>query len=412
MNKNYIAITVLWLICISLSTTLTSSTICRNSFYLAAFLALFDLLLKRPHITWQANHSIIVAILVLSISLYLPTILMPSVQLNSIDVNYTEAAKRLLVGAFILFYLQLYSDTLSEKGWFGAYAWLIIGFIYTLFLSIKIQYQGSTSRLEINTVATMVAYIFSLQSLATIFVLLKIKNWSREILVACAIGISIYIIVLTQTRAVILTYPLIVIALLFKEKFFNRRTLIFLFILLCIGAVIKWPNVKAVGERLASSVNEIQSYQENDDNTSLGARISIWKAGITAFKINSWGESADQRNSIAEKYILEHERSNPEALRSIPFHYHNDMLEAASLRGIPGLVVLLLFYLTVTVFTYKKTKTLNIFLLLILPTLLYGSTDTLFIDHRYITTFILLLTFYLCVETSPTHCRSNNKMWS
>lgn len=326
-----------------------------------------------------------------------------------VDKNYAETAKRLFLGGSILFYLSLMPTYLSDRNKKIAYSIIVIGFFYTIAITMKLYKNQGLSRLEVNTVATMVAYIYAIQSLCTIFILMKFKFKFKELIVIITIVLSYYIIILTQTRSVMLTYPLFVITLLFKERFFNIKSFSALFIILLIGFFSNISVIKDGFERIVNSKNEIQRYQNNDDNTSLGARFSMWKAGGSIFTIHNWGVSADERYIQAKEYIIKNENSNPEALRSIAFHFHNDFLDAATLRGILGVVTLLFFYFAITITSYKITKEITIILLLIAPSLLYGLTDTLFIDHRYVTVFILLLPVYLFFNGNESNYSINTK---
>lgn len=404
MNSSRTTVLVLWLSCISLSATLTASTICRNALYLSAFIALIDLFLKRPPLKWNTGFVVVLLTLTLSVSLYISTWLHSSVTFFRIDENYTESAKRLLLGSIITFYLILNRDKISTKGWLGAHLWVAIGFIYTVIIAIKLS--SPDIRLEINTVATMTAYVFIVLSLATMFGALKTSGWIKFLSVISIIAMTSYVLVLTQTRSVLLTYPLLVLALLLKEKFFTKRSLSLFLIIFVTATIFSMPQINKAVERIAHSATEYESYKNNNDNTSLGARFSMWKAGFAAISSKPLGESADQRDIIARNYIINHENSNPEAIRAIKNHYHNDLLEAITLRGWLGFIILLSFYIGTIVASRKFTGTYSTTLLLIAPTVIYGSMDTLFIDHRYVTILVLLLPFYLCSEArkDPTRC--------
>lgn len=396
MKSSKITILVLWLSCISFSATLSASTICRNSLYLAAFIALIDLVIKRTPLKWNAGCVIVLLTFLLSLSICLSTWLYSSVNHFRIDENYFEAAKRLFLGSIITLYLVLHRDKISSKGWLGAYLWITIGFFYTIIVALKMH--TTSSRLEVNTVATMTAYIFTVLSLATTFGALKTHGWIRYISVTGIIAITCYMIILTQTRSVLLTYPFLVLALLYKENFFNKTNSILLLVILISAGVFSLPKINNALERIAHSAAEYEAYQNNNDSTSLGARFSMWKAGFFAISSSPLGESADQRDMVARKYIIDNENANPEAIRSIKNHYHNDLLETATLRGWLGVIALLAFYVGTVVASRRFTGTYSTAILLVAPTVIYGSTDTLLIDHRYVTILVLLLPFYLCSE--------------
>ncbi|WP_292346114.1 hypothetical protein, partial [Mesorhizobium sp.] len=75
--------------------------------------------------------------------------------------------------------------------------------------------------------------------------------------------------------------------------------------------------------RLTDIINEISNYQKGNGDTSLGSRISMWKAGIHTMLQSPGGQSTDVRFANATQYIDSHEGGNPEALRNIAYHLHN-----------------------------------------------------------------------------------------
>ncbi|PVZ83740.1 O-antigen ligase domain-containing protein [Serratia sp. S1B] len=401
---------VLALCCISLSTTLVASTICRNVLYLAFYLSAIDLFIKRPKITRNQFTLIFVTLAVLALTLFFPTIVFKSISYHDVDGHYITSSKRIFFGAVIFIYLSSVRDKLSNKAWIVASSLIIIGFIYNSIIALKLHHQNPGQRLEISTLATAVAYVYAVHSFCAIYILSKLNYKRNYILIALAVSLSFYVILLTQTRSVILSYPIILFLFLFTNKIINVK-FISIFVLLCCSIVaLNLSTIKNSFERVASTTQEVKSYENENKDTSLGARFSLWKGGVSSFKQNPWGQSADQRNIIARDYIIKYENANQEALRCIGSHYHNDFVEMLSLRGIIGITVFILTFLILIIASYKITKSTDIHFLLILPTVTYGLTDTLLIDHRYVTIFILLLPFYLLRPQNLTmkNVTSNN----
>lgn len=386
---------VLALCCISLSTTLVASTICRNALYLAFYLSVIDLIIKRPKITRDQYTLIFVTLVTLALTLFLPTIILKSVNYHDVDGHYVTSAKRILFGAVIFIYLSSVKNKLSSKAWMVASSLIIIGFIYNSIVALKLHHQNPGERLEISTLATAVAYVYAVHSFCAIYILSKLSYKKNYILIALAVSLSFYILLLTQTRSVILSYPIILLFFLFTNKIINLKFISIVIVLCCSVVALNLSTIKNSFERVASTTQEIKSYESDTKDTSLGARFSLWKGGVSSFKQNPWGQSADQRNIIARDYIIKYENANQEALRCIGSHYHNDFVEMLSLRGIIGIAVLVFTLLIIIISSYKITHNTNLHFLLILPTITYGLTDTLLIDHRYVTIFILLLPFYL-----------------
>lgn len=387
---------VLWLSCISLSSALAASTICRNALYLAAMISLVDFFIKKTRLQFNQAILIMMIALLLSISIYLPTVLHSSSTFHDIDMNYRETAKRLFLGVIIGSYLISHRDKISSRGWNGAYFWIFIGFIYTIIVAFKLSVPNM--RLEIKTVATMTAYVFAVLALAATYIALKTKGWVRVTSVLVITFLSIYILLLTQTRSVLLTYPILLLVILIKERFFTKRNSLLFLITLILSTFILPTKFDQAIKRIDRSIIEYKEYQKNNDSTSLGSRFSMWKAGFSTNTISLLGKSADQRDILVRKYIKKYENNNHEALRVIKYHYHNDLLEAGTLRGVIGFAILLLFYFFTISASKKFTGNFNTTLFLITPTILYGSSDSLLIDHRYTTILILLIPFYLCSD--------------
>ncbi|MFK8258806.1 O-antigen ligase family protein [Erwinia sp. AnSW2-5] len=396
MKSSVTTTLVLWLSCISLSSSLAASTICRNSLYLAALISLVDLFVKKTKIKLNPAIIIIITALLLSISMYLPTIIYSSVKFHDIDLNYRETSKRIFLGVIIGFYLISHRDRISSRGWISSYFWILLGFVYTVILALKLATPHQ--RLEINTVATMTAYIFAVLSLSAIYISLKLRGWIRHLSVIIIVFSSCYVLLLTQTRSVFLTYPILLLAILIKEKFFNKHTSIIFLMILSFSALVFPLKFHAIFDRVSQSIVEYKEYQNNNDSTSLGSRLSMWKAGFFTNNISILGESADHRDVLVREYIHQYENGNNEALRVIKYHYHNDLLEAGTLRGVFGFIILLTFYIVTIIASRKFTGNYNMAILLVAPTWIYGSTDSVLIDHRFVTILILLLPFYLCSE--------------
>lgn len=110
-----------------------------------------------------------------------------------------------------------------------------------------------------------------------------------------------------------------------------------------IAAIALIPRALLV-ERLEASVKEPQEYfatRKADD--SVGGRIEMWRTGIDIFlekPLTGWGlEGFMQRKKEmvaagkADGFIMEHT------------HAHNELIDAAAKRGLPGLAVTLALYL-------------------------------------------------------------------
>jgi O-antigen ligase len=67
------------------------------------------------------------------------------------------------------------------------------------------------------------------------------------------------------------------------------------------------------------------------------------RAGIEAGKTHHWGQSLEQRGAEIQQLTVQ-DTSLQGALEFIDVHLHNEIIDTFSLKGIPGVVVLLLLY--------------------------------------------------------------------
>ncbi|MFI8417848.1 O-antigen ligase family protein [Serratia sp. NPDC078593] len=388
------------LVVIAVSTSLTDSTVNRNAFYLATLFAIIAFIFSRPRTL--SRDVILTAIAVFCVSISQAFWLWRFPALESLEINeeYLTSATRLLCGAVLIFTLGSLREKLDHKIITFAKGLLVIGFFYATSIALYLHEQSPEKRLEINTVATMTAYIYVLQSLLTVYVLTGWQSRYKHLAIAIVILLSLWVILLTETRSSLLGYPIFLLLLLFRKHHFSCKNMLIGFFVFLASATATYYLFTTATERLANSVNELANYQKGDGNSSIGARISMWKAGAHAIEQMPEGQSAASRLKITAQYINQYEGGNPEALRNLTFHLHNDFIEAGSLQGLLGILALIFFYLLIIHASIKYSHTKAVLLLLLLPTLVIGAVDTLFIDHRYVTNLTLMLAIYLCLQRS------------
>jgi len=120
----------------------------------------------------------------------------------------------------------------------------------------------------------------------------------------------------------------------------------------------------------------------------------MWRAGIEVFKQHPLGQSADSRNALATQYIDQHEGGNPEAIRNLSFHLHNDILDSLSLQGIFGGIIMVMFFAVLLLYPFKLVPKGYEFLLLSVPVIFFSQGDTQFYN-RESPYFIVLVFGYL-----------------
>ncbi|MEE8747768.1 MAG: O-antigen ligase family protein [Rahnella inusitata] len=164
--------------------------------------------------------------------------------------------------------------------------------------------------------------------------------------------------------------------------------------LILAGAISGHPYYNRVLDRIDNLQTEITSYNQGDRNTSVGARFSMWRAGIDVFKQHPLGQSADSRNALATTFINQNEGGNPEAIRNLQFHLHNDIIDTLSLQGIFGGIIMLLFFAVLLLYPFKLVPKGYEFLLLSVPVIYFSQGDTQFYN-RESPYFVVLVFGYL-----------------
>lgn len=394
---NLAAISFLFAI-IAASTSLTDSTITRNAFYLAVLFAIVAFISSRPWVLSRDAILISAAIFCIGLSqavwlLRFPATITPYNE-------YLTSATRLLCGAVLVITLGSLQNSLSQNVKNFSKGLLIFGFFYTSGVGIYLHAQNPDMRLEINTVATITAYIYTLQSLLTIYVITNTSWRYKSISTVIVILLTIWVILLTETRTALLIYPVLLLIFFCRRQHMTVKTILSFGLLITLMVAAACHLFTTATERLTNTINEISNYQKGNGDSSLGSRISMWKAGIHAIEQAPEGQSATHRLDLATQYIEQHEGGNPEALRNIVYHLHNDFIEAGSLQGAAGIIALVFFFALISVANIRYMHTHAMLLLLILPTLIIGMVDTLFIDHRFVTSLTLMLVIYLILQPS------------
>ncbi|XUT84280.1 O-antigen ligase family protein [Cupriavidus metallidurans] len=98
-----------------------------------------------------------------------------------------------------------------------------------------------------------------------------------------------------------------------------------------------------VSKRVNQAVTEVQQYEQGNTETSVGMRLKIWHIGLQYFSEHPWtGVGVGQFARILHgSEFCQH----TESLACVLEHAHNDIVEAASTTGIPGLITMLGLFL-------------------------------------------------------------------
>lgn len=124
-------------------------------------------------------------------------------------------------------------------------------------------------------------------------------------------------------------------------------------VLLAVGSYFV-PNSPVTG-RVDQVVGDIQQFEHGNAGTSIGARIKLWElaaGSIATHPIMGVGVGQFARILHASSFCVDF-KSTPCNLE----HAHNDVIEAASTTGIPGMIVVLALFLVPGVLFWRALRT-------------------------------------------------------
>lgn len=391
LNK-YMAMVVLILIAFSVSGDLYFEAWPRKAFYTAFYLSVVGLLLsffrERYRVVWSTDKYIyyfIGAILLLGLSKFLWSASFDTALFSDIKNNYRNGGKILILSAVVSSYLLIALPAITVRGWKIISLLMLLLGVVTLwagYQEIKDAVFVARTKLLADA-ATTTGYIFVLQSVAclsSVRIAFERKTTRTMILaLACAIfGTSI---LLTGTRGALGTFIVLTFALAILELRAVRVRywiLTFILLLLCSGGV-----AYKMKERIIEAGTDFQALNAGDASTSVGARVAMLDAGISVFDTTLLGQSVDERFNKADAYIKQRYQQNDEAILSIHYHFHNEMVESLSLQGLLGIVSLLMFYISGLIAAAKGQDRIRFGLFAtVFSLLLMGLTDVIFIQSN------------------------------
>lgn len=281
---------------------------------------------------------------------------------------YLEAGKICLFGAFSIFVLV--SREQFKIGSNKIHMLLVIALqvmivVYAGYQHLFLENQRVTLSLAGGTDATGAAYTITFISFYTILVLQHGSGKWKDLFILGHFFITFLVLVATETRAAILTYPIIFFALLvvklYKEKHIPwKGVAVFLIALLAGAFMMKDSLVK----RYNDFNNDIISYDKANSATSVGARFAMWKVGLIASKNNYLWQSTDERN-VKIIAAVNKDPSLSGALDHIRGHLHNEIVETLSVKGPSGVILYILFVISLGWYALRKRKSIILFAFLV-----------------------------------------------
>jgi O-antigen ligase len=228
--------------------------------------------------------------------------------------------------------------------------------VYAGYQHFSLDSQRVTLSLQGGTDATGAAYTIAFISFYTILVMQHSTSRWKEFGILGHFFITFLILVATETRAAILAYPVIFFGLLvvkfYKEKHIPWKGVGVLLVALLAGMFMMKSSLI---QRYNDLNHDLVAYDKDNSITSVGARFAMWKTGLASAKDNYFWQSTDERNVK----IIDMVNKDPGlsgALDHLRGHLHNEVVETLSLKGPSGLILYILFVISLAWYALQKLK--------------------------------------------------------
>lgn len=318
---------------------------------------------------------------------------------------YLEVGKICLYGAFSIF-VFVNKNRLTIG---GNKIHVVLAIVLQLMIVIYGGYQHiflETKRVTFSLAqgadATGAAYTIAFISFYTILVIQHTLSKWKELIILVHFFITFLVLVATETRAAILTYPIIFFGLLlfkfYKEKHIPwKGVLVFLFALLA-GALMMKDNLIL---RYNALNRDIVAYEKNNSATSVGARFAMWETGLFAAKDNYLWQSTDERNN---KILEEVDKDNSlrGVLPHIKGHLHNEIVEVLSLKGPSGLILYVFFVISLAWYALRKANSVILFAFLV-SLIMFGVSGVMFYSKTTPVAWMLTLIMSIVLLEQNKH---------
>ncbi|GLW39829.1 ligase [Pectobacterium carotovorum subsp. carotovorum] len=307
---------------------------------------------------------------------------------------YRTSAHAGILGAFILLTALHITPKKQKLSLFYIIAICVLTLSYAFYQSL---FSGMHRIGLVFGTATSAAYFLTFIGALSAQALLKLDSAYKYYLYLGHFLLVTVAILLTETRAAILVYPIVGATILLSEVRHNKRLFIKAFtgssatVLLCL---FLFQNT--LHQRVSDLINDIHSYSMNNSMTSVGARIAMYQSGIEAGEEALLGQSAEQR---AEHIIAQakQEAGLSGAVGYLNIHLHNDVIDAFSLKGLPGAILIVLLYASLFYFSFFVLRS-HLSAALLFALLMYGLSDVILYSRDMLIAWLMAF----CLGTTLT----------
>lgn len=299
-----------------------------------------------------------------------------------------NGGKKLVLGGILIFYLNQFSYYLRPLNYKKIILYILaVGFISATCFAVWQSLQGMERVMMGINRASISAYIYSTLSIVLVFLLYTQKNKLHYAMAAIVIIASFIILILTGTRAAIICHLLIMSCMTFYYfKKLHFKSLLIVCVLTAIAFGVLYD--RYILPKINQTYNEVTLYQDGKDNTSLGARFSMWTVGLENFYHAPFGQSLKSRAEYSSSYVATRPQYKT-TIHYIYIHLHNEMIDTLSLQGLAGGLALLWLYISLA---WNALKKRNLPLLFTMNcVIVYGLTDVLFISSEAILFYMSLI---------------------
>lgn len=373
----------------------------RVFFFNTFYLSLFYIVINKRRVPTHPLRLIVYILIVIGLS-KLSWFLIEYIgnpDINS-DNAYLNSGKRLIFAGIIGWALFLRPEYINEtiKKWF--FIAVLISFSVATISGFYQIFFSTTPRIDFYLgYATDSAYMYCAIALCALLMVSRHKTLLARLSAICIFAVSFFIIFKTETRNVLIFFPVILMICLNIWKENSVRN--FVITVVAIVLIFLSGYNKYIVPSINKTYDEVNIYNEYNGNTmgSVAARLALWRVGYELFKQHPWGMSLEERRKLADEYTSRTD-SNKIAMIYINIHLHNEILETLSLQGIQGVFVMLLAYIALLFSAFRQKNNILLGLALIIITV--GFTDVVFISREQTIFFSLLLIMSMLVSPART----------
>lgn len=249
--------------------------------------------------------------------------------------------------------------------------------IYSGYQHFFVDSQRVTLSLAGGADATGAAYTIVFISFYIILIAQHSSSKWKEFYILGHFFVTFLILIATETRAAIVAYPVIFFGLLvvklYKEKHIPWKGVgVFLLALLAGAFMMK----DILLQRYHELNSDIVAYDNANSVTSVGARFAMWETGLAAAKENYLWQSTDKRNEIITA-VVHKDESLKGALLFMNGHLHNEIVETLSLKGPSGLILYILFIVSLAWYALRKLNSVILTAFLV-SMVMFGVSGVMF----------------------------------